>query len=120
MSKPLSPIFLDPTNCRQRQRALLGLLDEMKVDRAVLTRPEHVQYLTGFRPHRLMSAAVSLGSSGRCLLVSPNCVPDSVAADDVIAFEAQCRHVATGPTPCDCGSDPDGKPATAGSETTGR
>lgn len=91
MSKPLSPISLDPTHCRERQGALLGVLDSLRVDRAVLTRPEHIQYLTGFRPHRLMSGAVSLDSDGHCLLVSPNCVPDSVAADDVIAFEAQCH-----------------------------
>lgn len=83
------PISLDVDCCRERQRALLGVLERLKADRAVIARPEHVQYLTGFRPHRLMCAALSLDSNGHCLLVSPNCPPDAAAADAVVTFPAQ-------------------------------
>jgi Xaa-Pro aminopeptidase len=50
---------------------------------------DNVQYLTGFRPHRLMEAAAALDMHGRCLLAAPNSVPDHCAADEVITFEAQ-------------------------------
>jgi Xaa-Pro aminopeptidase len=55
---------------------------------ALLTRPEHVHYLTAFRPHPLQSAAVLL-THDRCFLIAPNQVPDHHAASDVIPFEAQ-------------------------------
>jgi Xaa-Pro aminopeptidase len=80
---------LEPSYCRERQRAVCRLLARLKVDRAVLVRPEHVQYVTGFRPHRLMTAAVSLDVDGFCLLVAPNRAPESAAADRVVCFEAQ-------------------------------
>jgi Xaa-Pro aminopeptidase len=82
-------ISLDMGYCRERQRTLLGVLERLKADRVVVTRAEHVQYLTGFRPHRLMCAAVSLDSDGHCLLVAPNAPPDAVAADAVVTFQAQ-------------------------------
>jgi Xaa-Pro aminopeptidase len=89
MTLDRAPLRLEPSYCRQRQQAVRSLLDRLRVDRAVLVRPEHVQYLTGFRPHRLMTAAVSLDVDGFCLLVAPKCAPDSAAADHVVCFEAQ-------------------------------
>ena len=32
-------------------------MQSARIDRALFVLPEHVQWLTGFRPHRLMSAA---------------------------------------------------------------
>ena len=80
---------LDVNHCRNRQQRVRDVMADRDVDRVVLVSPENVQYLTGFRPHRLMSAAVSLDADGRCVLTAPNTVPKQVAADDVVTFEAQ-------------------------------
>ncbi len=79
---------LDPTLCRARQDRLRVVFVSRQLDRALLTRPEHVQYLTGFRPHPLQSAAVLIDHE-RCVLVAPNREPESHAADVVRSFEAQ-------------------------------
>lgn len=83
------PVRLDPAECRRRQQRLCGHLVAQDIDRAVLVAPENVQYLTGFRPHRLLKAVVSLQADGTCLLAAPNAIPEHAAADDVIPFEAQ-------------------------------
>ena len=88
MEKPLKPVALDSDSCRERQKNLATILQDQGADRALLLCPEHVQYLTGFKPHRLMLAAVCLEANGHCLLVAPNEKPES-AADDVVTFEAQ-------------------------------
>ncbi len=79
---------LDLDLCRQRQQRLLDVLEAAKADRAILTRPEQVQYFTGFRPHHLMAAAVCVDADG-CLLVAPNEEPARHAAKRVATFEAQ-------------------------------
>lgn len=79
---------LDLDLCRQRQQRLLDVLEAAKADRAILTRPEQVQYFTGFRPHHLMAAAVCMDADG-CLLVAPNEEPARHAAKRVATFEAQ-------------------------------
>ncbi len=84
----MPPLHLDPGLCRARQDRLRAVLAAHGLDRALLTRPEHVQYLTGFRPHPLQSAAVLLGHDS-CLLVAPNQVPHHHAASEAIPFEAQ-------------------------------
>ena len=88
MSK-LEPLSLDLEQCRQRQQWVIARLQELKADRVVFSRPEHVQYLSGFRPHRLMTARFSLDADGGSLLVAPNQTPDHCLADDVVCFEAQ-------------------------------
>jgi Xaa-Pro aminopeptidase len=85
----VQPPSLDVACCRQRQQAAIDVLRGLGADRAVLTRPEHVQYLTAFRPHRLMNAAVSLDVRGECVLASPAALRGPVAADRVVRFEAQ-------------------------------
>lgn len=81
---------LDPALCRKRQQRLGAVLAERDLQRAVLVQPEHVQYLTGFRaPHILLKSAVSIDADGHCTLATPNSVPDDVAADDIVTFEAQ-------------------------------
>jgi len=62
---------------------------ELGIDRVTLQQPENVQWLTGFRPHRLMSAAVALDADGRCVLSAPNAPPDDIAVDECVTFEAQ-------------------------------
>ena len=82
-------ISLEPEFCRERQRRLRDAMQRLSVDCCVLSSQEAVQYLTGFRPHRLMSAAVFLNLDGQCILAAPNSEPDGVAADRVVTFEAQ-------------------------------
>lgn len=84
-----APLNLTPEWCRTRQHRVRSLLERLSLDRAIFVSHENIQYLTGFRPHRLMQGAVCLEASGRCSLAAPNTIPEGVAADDVVTFEAQ-------------------------------
>ncbi|MBG88778.1 MAG: hypothetical protein CMO80_18015 [Verrucomicrobiales bacterium] len=81
---------LDLDLCRERQNRVRTVLETVQAERAVFSKREHVQYLTGFRPHHLMSAAVYLDGDD-CLLVAPNEKPARHAASRVATFEAQWR-----------------------------
>lgn len=85
----MSELLLDLEECRARQERLSAAMSEVGADRAVVTSAENVQYLTGFRPHRLMTAAAALDADGRCVLAAPNQAPEHCAADEVVPFEAQ-------------------------------
>ncbi|MBM4003744.1 MAG: aminopeptidase P family protein [Planctomycetes bacterium] len=80
---------LQPEFSRRRQTRLASWMDQEQVDRMVVTRPEHVQYLTGFRPHRLMVAMFHLDRTGKGLLIAPNAAPDQAVADEIVTFPAQ-------------------------------
>ncbi|WP_164103685.1 M24 family metallopeptidase [Candidatus Laterigemmans baculatus] len=80
---------LDPECSRRRQRRVLECMQQLRVDRAVVVAPEHVQYLTGFVPHRLLPAAVALEADGTCILAAANQQPKGAAVDRVVTFEAQ-------------------------------
>eukprot|EP00913_Durusdinium_trenchii_P013333 g12514.t1 len=67
---------------------MIGIGGE-SVDQILIISPDNVQYLTGFRPHRLMSAAVALHEDGKVVLAAPNQQPENVAADEIVTFEAQ-------------------------------
>jgi Xaa-Pro aminopeptidase len=56
--------------CRTRQQRLREALATLKADRAILVTAENVQWLTGFRPHRLMTAVAVLEVDGDCTLTS--------------------------------------------------
>ena len=84
-------LSLDPALCRERQGRLARVLAERRVDLALLVRPEHVQYFTGFRPAAFHQAVVAVFADGRTVLSAPNHTPESCAADDVFCFEAQWR-----------------------------
>ena len=87
MSNP--PLNLEPEWCRQRQQRICQLLPRLGADRALFLSPENIQYVTGFRPHRLMQAAASLDSDGTCVLAAPNSEPENTATDRIVTFEAQ-------------------------------
>ena len=86
-----SPEHLDlnPQLCRSRQQRLVSAMQQLDLDSALLQQPENVQWLTGFRPHRLMGAAVFLTADRHCTLSAPNAQPDNVAADEITTFESQ-------------------------------
>ncbi len=83
------PLNLDPHWCRLRQQRICDVLSRRGLDRGILTSPENIQYVTGFRPHRLMQAAVCLEADGTCVLAAPNVEPENVATDRTVTFEAQ-------------------------------
>lgn len=85
----LQPVQLDLAQCRVRQQRLIALLQDLELDRVVITGRENIQYLTGFRPFYLRTAALCLQTDGRSTLASPNSIPDHVEADEVVTFEAQ-------------------------------
>lgn len=76
-------------SCRERQQRLRAAMATLGAESAILVTPEHVQWLTGFRPHSLMRAAVTIDLAGSCTLITPNRAPEHHAADDVRTFPAQ-------------------------------
>lgn len=76
-------------DCRVRQQRLCEALTADSADRVFVTLPEHVQWLTGFRPHPLMRAAAVLQRDGECTLIAAGEPPLRHAADAVISYEAQ-------------------------------
>lgn len=80
---------LSVEGCRARQRRLRERMAALGVERAVVVTREHVQWLTGFRPHWLMAAAAVLDLEGDCTLIAPNREPEFHAADRVAPFPMQ-------------------------------
>ena len=64
--------------CRKRQGRVRAVLQDRSLDRAVFVSHENVQYLTGFRPHRLMQAAVMIDAD-EVVLSAPNTEPERAA-----------------------------------------
>lgn len=75
--------------CRLRQQRVCALLERLRLDRAIFLTHENIQYLTGFRPHRLMQAMLCLEQSGRCTLAAPNEEPPVAAVDQCVTYPAQ-------------------------------
>ena len=80
---------LDQACTRRRQQRLLQHLRQHDCEAAIVTRPEHVQWLCGVRFPWVLEAAAAILADGSTVLASPNRAPDEVAADDVVTFEAQ-------------------------------
>jgi Xaa-Pro aminopeptidase len=80
--------MLDPESCRQRQKRLLRVMQEQKLDSAFISAPHHVYYFTGHRSFWLHESALVLNSEGRTVLScgkSPEVAP---AVDDVRVYES--------------------------------
>src|SRR5712671_149921 len=73
---------------RQRQRRLLEVMQRRKLDAVVVGATRHVYYFSAYLPFWLHEAGFALFADGRSLLVSPNSPVTGMAADDVVAFEA--------------------------------
>ena len=74
--------------CRQRQQRLAEVLDGAGLDGALISRREHVNYFTGFLHHRYHAAAAYVSRTGAVTLVGDGVEARTVAADEVIAYEA--------------------------------
>ncbi|MBI2505679.1 MAG: aminopeptidase P family protein [Candidatus Latescibacteria bacterium] len=77
---------LTTEGCRARQKRMVEVLAEQKLDGAIISRREHVYYFTGFLHGRFNGAAVYIGADGRTALVGAG-VPAEVAADQLIQYE---------------------------------
>lgn len=80
---------IDLAACRGRQQRLLRLMQAQRLDVAIVTQTEHVQYLAGPRFAWTHSPAAALKADGKLLLVAPNKVPPVAAADEIVTYEAQ-------------------------------
>jgi Xaa-Pro dipeptidase len=80
--------MLDAVNARNRQKRLLKVLEERKLDAAVLGVSKHVYYFTAHLPFWQNHAAVIVFADGRSVLVSANSPDKKAAADEVQAYEA--------------------------------
>lgn len=81
--------MLDPSLSRLRQKRLLDEMAARKLDALVVGDPQHVYYLSAFRPQWQHQAAFVLFSDGRSWLASANSPADSSAADECAVYEAQ-------------------------------
>lgn len=86
-------LLLDTDLCRVRQERLRTALAGTGVDLAVVTSPEHVQYLTGHRwDYRWARAPLAaLDAAGHVLLVCPDREVEEAAADEVRVYDSKRR-----------------------------
>ncbi|HWL07532.1 MAG TPA: Xaa-Pro peptidase family protein [Planctomicrobium sp.] len=82
-------LTLNPEFCLERQKRLGNILSQRDVDFALLVRPEHVQYFTGFRPPHVFQAAVALFPNGQTVLAVPRQISDQGVASEIVTFDAQ-------------------------------
>lgn len=80
---------LDLSSCQARQHRFAKLLGEHDLDVAILTRPENIQYFTGYRGPAVLQSAMLIDANGRSCLCAPNTVPEYYAANEVCTYEAQ-------------------------------
>lgn len=84
----MSTYDIDPAACRGRQQRLIAAMQEAKIDLAIITRVEHVQWLVGPRFAWIFEPAAALTAEGHCLLIAPNKPPQVAAADEVETYDA--------------------------------
>jgi Xaa-Pro aminopeptidase len=82
---------IDPSAVRSRQQRLLAEMRRLSLDLVIVSRTEHVQWLTGPRFGWVFEPMAALTADGRAFLVAPNEAPAVHAADVVTTYEAQ-RH----------------------------
>ncbi len=83
------PYGIDVTACRARQRRLLAVMEQQRLDQVIVTQHVHVQYLVGPRFAWTFSPAAALSADGRVTLVAPFAPHQSVAADEICTYKAQ-------------------------------
>jgi Xaa-Pro dipeptidase len=80
---------LEIVTARGRQARLLEVMSRERLDLVVLSRLEHVQWLTGVRFAWLFEPAAAIWSDGRVVLLAPAKAPENAAADEIVVFEAK-------------------------------
>lgn len=79
---------LTDTGCRRRQDRLRGHLAERSLDAALITRPEHVFYLTNHWCRPLFAPALVVAADGPATLAAPVDPGPGVYADQVHTYPA--------------------------------
>jgi Xaa-Pro dipeptidase len=86
----MTTLDIDVAACRARQRRLLAVMQERKLDRVIVVLSEHVQYLAGPRLAWVFQPAAVLDADGCLALVAPGRKPPEIAAaDQFVGYEAQ-------------------------------
>src|ERR1700678_3046972 len=80
--------MLDSKSSKLRQKRLLEAMQARSLDAVVVGLPHHVYYFSAYLPHWTHHAAMVIQSDGRSWLATPNSAAPDVAADEVVAFEA--------------------------------
>jgi Xaa-Pro dipeptidase len=79
--------MLEVTHSRARQKRLLELMQQRRLDAAVVGLPHHVYYFSAVQPHWLQTWAFVLLADGEARLMCGT-APQKSAADHVVPFEA--------------------------------
>ncbi|HEY2146477.1 MAG TPA: aminopeptidase P family N-terminal domain-containing protein, partial [Pirellulales bacterium] len=85
----MSGVDIDQAACRRRQRRLLDRMAELKVDLAIVSQIEHVQWLTGPRFDWKLQPLAALWADGTMVLIAPSDATGPAAADDVLSYDAK-------------------------------
>ncbi|MCA9153945.1 MAG: aminopeptidase P family protein [Planctomycetales bacterium] len=85
----MNPYEIDLAACRGRQRRLLEVMHERRLDAVIVTQQEHIQWLTGQRFAWLFSPVAAMHADGRVLLVAPAKTEPLGAIDDLRHFDAK-------------------------------
>ncbi len=80
--------MLHPDFSRARQRRLLEIMSQRRLDAIVVGATRHVYYLSAHRPFWLHHAAFALRADGRSLLICANAPASNAAADEMETYEA--------------------------------
>jgi Xaa-Pro dipeptidase len=80
--------MLETDFCVQRQKRLLQVLNDRKLDAAIIGLSKHVYYFTAHMPFWLQYAGLLVFADGRCALVAAKPPLPDAAADVVETYEA--------------------------------
>ena len=71
MHSSSDPYGIDVPACRGRQRRLLDVMEQLRLDLVIVTQHQHVQYFVGPRFDWVFSPAAAISRDGRTTLVAP-------------------------------------------------
>ena len=87
----MSPLDIDVTACRGRQRRLLAEMARLDIELAIATSAESIRWLTGAWFGPLTAPVAALSAAGHMTLVVParqgRPVPSGFAADEIVPYE---------------------------------
>lgn len=86
--EPLNVPNLTPAGCRTRQARLRAILDERKLDVALITDRRHVYYFTGFWSRPLYKPLVLIERQGGTVISVPFAGEHEIAADKILTYES--------------------------------
>jgi Xaa-Pro aminopeptidase len=86
--EPLIVPNLTPAGCRARQARLRTILEERKLDVALITDRRHVYYFTGFWCRPLYKPLVLIDRQGKTTISVPFAGEHEIAADEILTYES--------------------------------